>query len=71
MESDEILKAENESKKIPTEKKPARVEACVNQKDSVNWMLYNLFIRKEYDECLNLINKFSKEVKGYSSTFID
>lgn len=64
MESDEILKSENESKKIPTEKKQARIESCVNQKDSVNWMLYNLFIRKEYDECLNLINKFSKEQDG-------
>lgn len=61
MESDEIITTTNTVSKIDSSIKSNRIETSVNQKDSVNWMLYNLFIRKEYDECLNLINKFSKE----------
>jgi Bardet-Biedl syndrome 4 protein len=64
MESDEIITSNTTNTNVNPEKKSNRIETSVNQKDSVNWMLYNLFIRQEYEECINLINKFSKEQDG-------
>jgi Bardet-Biedl syndrome 4 protein len=61
MESDEIISSNNNETLLKSEKKMTISETSVNQKDSVNWLLYDLFIRKEYDECLNLLNKLSKE----------
>ena len=51
------------------EKKNPRTETSVNSKDSINWVIYTLFLRhvitlltiKEFEECLSLITKQSRE----------
>lgn len=68
MESDEVVETTSPPIK-PTEKKNVKPELCVNQKDSINWMIYRLFLRKDFDECINLINKYSKEQGSLESQF--
>jgi Bardet-Biedl syndrome 4 protein len=66
---------ENDEIETTNEMKPKKLiqnirnETCVNQKDSVNWMIYQLFLKKNYDECLETINKYSVDKDGIESQF--
>jgi Bardet-Biedl syndrome 4 protein len=59
METDELVNNNNFPQN--QEKKVVRSESSVNQKDSVNWMIYTLFLKKDFDSCLEMINKYSRE----------
>ena len=67
MESDEVVSSITPVKTL--DKKSPRVEASVNGKDSVNWMIYTLFLRKDFDSCLDVINKYAREPDGFESQF--
>jgi len=59
MEEEEIIDLGSNVTK--TEKKSQRNETCVNYKDSINWKIHKLFIRQNFKECIELMNKYSKE----------
>ena len=44
MEAEEITQSSQPVK--TSEKKQTRTETSSNQKDSINWMIYNLLVRK-------------------------
>jgi Bardet-Biedl syndrome 4 protein len=66
MEEDEVIRT-NSNKTF--EKKVLRQETSVNSKDSINWIAYKLFLRNNYPECLDLLNKHSKDQDGIESHF--
>jgi Bardet-Biedl syndrome 4 protein len=57
---DEMI-TNNQSEKLSIKNIKPRIESCINSKDSINWMLYLIFLKGEYEECLDLMSKHSKE----------
>ena len=57
---DEIITT-NPNEKLAVRNIKPKIESCVNSKDSINWMLYLVFLKGEYEECLDLMSKYSKE----------